>query len=287
MGQTLLVLPGPVSRPWLVLVTLGIVACGRAGFPPGRAPEGTSPFVRAALANDRFRWYTSESPHFRLHAPGNSYALAQLDLLATVAEEARGFVLTQLAERDSTEASVVDLFFVENGDEMRALVGQRAGGWTYPAANAVVTVVQESDGPALRHEFAHLYSHRLWGAPASRWLSEGVAMYAVGHCAGLRLHRWAAALAMNGELVPFRMLERRFDFSQAAPHLQAGSFVTFVRERYGLTALRTLWTGGLAAAERATGASPAALEAAWRAEVRGYAGPASAAINPRRLIACE
>jgi hypothetical protein len=271
----------------LVCGALGGSACSRPASLPGRAPETASPFVRAALANDRFRWYTSESAHFRLHAPEDSYAFAQLDLLATVAETARGFVLAQLAERDSTESPVIDLLFVENDDEMHALVGQRAGGWTYPAANAVVAVVEESGGPALRHELAHLYSHRFWGSPATGWISEGVAMYAVGHCAGLRLHQWAAALAASRKLVSLRSLEHHFDFSQAAPHLEAGSFVTFVRDRYGMTALRALWTGGLPGAEQATGVSAVALEAGWREELRRYTSRATGMVDRRTAVQCE
>jgi hypothetical protein len=86
--------------------------------------------------------------------------------------------------------------------------------------------------------------------------------------------------------VPLAELERDFDFALAAPHLQAGSVVTFVRERHGIAAVRALWAGGLREVGRATGTGPAALEAAWRAELRRHAAEA-AALDPRGRVRCE
>jgi hypothetical protein len=63
-------------------------------------------------------------------------------------------------------------------------------------------------------------------------------------------------------------LKREFNFSREAPHLLAGSFITFLAEDHGLDAVKILWRDGLASAQRATGASVAALEAKWHAELR-------------------
>jgi hypothetical protein len=148
------------------------------------------------------------------------------------------------------------------------MVGQPAGGWTEPDANAVFAAVADSALPALRHELGHLYSHRLWGYPHADWLSEGVAVFAAGHCAGIPLHRWAAAILRSGDDSSLGALEREFDFSRSVPHLLAGSFITFLAEDYGLEAVQILWRDGLASAQRATGANAAAPEAKWHAELR-------------------
>jgi hypothetical protein len=55
---------------------------------------------------------------------------------------------------------------------------------------------------------------------------------------------------------------REFDFARAAPHLLAGSFITFLAEAHGIAAVKTLWREGLASAGQATGASAASLP--WR-----------------------
>jgi hypothetical protein len=157
---------------------------------------------------------------------------------------------------------------VRDPDDIRMLTGQAAGGWTEPDANAVFAAVADSAPPALRHELGHLYSHRLWGRPHADWLSEGVALFAAGHCGGIPLHRWAAAILQSGDASSLDALEREFDFSRAVPHLLAGSFISFLAEDHGFEAVSILWRDGLASTQRATGASAAALEAKWHAELR-------------------
>jgi hypothetical protein len=93
-------------------------------------------------------------------------------------------------------------------------------------------------------------------------------VFAVGHCAGIPLHQWAAAILGSGEPASLDHLRREFDFARAVPHLLAGSFVTFVAERHGIQAVKALWQRGHDSAEEATGATAAALEAAWHAELR-------------------
>jgi hypothetical protein len=128
--------------------------------------------------------------------------------------------------------------------------------------------VSEHAAPPLRHELGHLYSHRLWGPPHGTWLSEGVAVFAVGHCAGIALHRWAAAIQRAGEPVTLGHLQSSFDFTRAAPHLLAGSFITFLAERHGIEAVRALWQHGLASAQHTLGVSGSELEAAWHTALR-------------------
>jgi hypothetical protein len=190
-------------------------------------------------------------------------------LLGRTTVDARELVLRRLGEHGNSGHGTIHVFLVRNPDDIRTMVGQPAGGWTEPAANAVFAAVADSAPPALRHELAHLYSHRLWGHPHAARLSEGVAVFAVGHCAGIPLHRWAAAILRSGDAHSLEALEREFDFSRAAPHLLAGSFITFLAEAHGLEAVRILWRDGLASARRATGASVAVLEAMWHAKLRG------------------
>lgn len=140
--------------------------------------------------------------------------------------------------------------------------------------------------PPFRHELAHLYSHRRWGRPFADWVSEGAAVYVAG-CAGAPLHEWALAVRDAGISTPLSTLEARFDFSKAAPHLEAGSFVAFLEDRYGLAAVRGLWTSGLTGAARATGASSAALEAQWRDRVTQADHTVAAGLDPGDRVRCE
>lgn len=73
----------------------------------------------------------------------------------------------------------------------------------------------------------------------------------------------AAAAGRQGDSLTIAPLVP-FDFSRVAPHLIAGSFIEYVAARRGIAAVRALWSGGMPAAEAATGRSAGALEAAWR-----------------------
>jgi hypothetical protein len=235
-----------------------------AAIPSGNADH---PFIGHVLNSD-ITWRTVTTQHFIVHGVVDSYAGDHLTSLGERAERARDFVLGRMGAANTEAHPRTHLFLVRGPDDMRALVGQPAGGWTEPEANAVLAAVGEGAPPALRHELGHLYSHRLWGRPHGTWLSEGVAVYAVGHCAGIPLHQWAAAFQRAGEPASLGLLQREFDFTRAAPHLLAGSFVTFVVDRYGLDTVRIMWQRGLESTQRVLDANGIDLEADWQATLR-------------------
>jgi hypothetical protein len=257
------VVPGTFALA--ALAVAGGMSC--SGAPQGSAADADAdhPFVDRVLSHPGIEWRAVTTEHFVVHGIAGAWAGDHVASLATHAERARIFVLRRIGEDGVRSQPRAHVFLVRGPDDFRALVGQPAGGWTEPAANAVLAAVGEQAPPPLRHELGHLYSHRLWGPPHGAWLSEGVAVFAVGHCAGSPLHQWAAAIQRAGEPVSLGPLQRGFDFTRAAPHLLAGSFVTFVAERHGIEAVRTLWQHGLDATERAIGAGAAGLEAEWHA----------------------
>lgn len=59
------------------------------------------------------------------------------------------------------------------------------------------------------------------------------------------------------------MQQDSFDFSKAAPHLQAGSFVQFLVEDFGVEALKKIWKGGLEISQEATGLTAREVEELW------------------------
>ncbi len=252
---------------FLPLAIIGGLSCN--GAPEAAVPSGSTdhPFIEHVLSSG-IGWRTVTTQHFIVHGVVDSYAEHHLTSLVELAERAREFVLGRMGAVDTEPHPGVHVFLVRGPDDLRALVGQRAGGWTEPDANAILAAVSEEGPPALRHELGHLFSHRLWGRPHGTWLSEGVAVYAVGHCAGIPLHQWAAAIQRAGEPASLDLLQREFDFRLAAPHLLAGSFVTFVVDRYGIEAVRLLWHRGLESAQRALDANGIDLEAEWHATLR-------------------
>jgi hypothetical protein len=242
------------------------LSCNGTGDAP--AAEAGHPFIEHVLGYPGIEWRSVTTEHFVVHGMAGAYPGDNVPALAEAAERAREHVLRRLGEPEAAEPRRPHVFLVRGPEDFRELVGQPAGGWTEPEANAVLAAVSEAAAPALRHELGHLYSHRLWGRPHAPWLSEGVAVFAVGHCAGIPLHQWASAIQRGGEPASILPMQREFDFTRAAPHLLAGSFVTFVADRYGLDAVRTAWRHGLEAMARSLGSSPEALDASWQADLR-------------------
>jgi hypothetical protein len=249
---------------FLTAAVAAIVSCAP---PDGAVPEDTptDSFVEHIL-NSGFVWSADTTEHFVVRAIAESYAHQTLAAQTAELDRARHFVLLRLGE-DGASHTRAHVFLLRSRDDVSQLVGQPAGGWTGPQANLVHAVVSDSVPPPLRHELGHLYSHRLWGRPHGPWISEGVALFAVGHCAGRPLHQWAAAIQRAGEPVSLDPLLRTFDISKAAPHLLAGSFATFVADRHGIEAVKALWRGGAESALDSTSASLAKLEAVWHEEL--------------------
>jgi hypothetical protein len=256
--------PEFMRRFFLTVAVAAIVSCA----PPDAAvpvDTPTDPFIEHVLSAG-FVWVADTTEHFVVRAIAESYAHQTFAAQTAALDRARHFVLLRLGE-DGASQTRAHVFLLRSRDDVAQLVGQPAGGWTEPQANSVLAVVSDSVTPPLRHELGHLYSHRLWGRPHGPWISEGVALFAVGHCAGRPLHQWAAAIQRAGESVSLDPLLRNFDFSRAAPHLLAGSFVTFVADRHGIEAVKALWRRGAESAQAFTSENLAELEAVWHEEL--------------------
>jgi hypothetical protein len=253
-----------MRRFFLIGAVAAVVACG----PPNAAVPVDTPADRfvAHVLSSGFVWSADTTEHFVVRAVAESYAAQTLAAQAAALDKARHFVLLRLGE-DGASQPRAHVFLLRSREDVSQLVGQPAGGWTEPHSNSVLAVVSDSVPPPLRHELGHLYSHRLWGRPHGPWISEGVALFAVGHCAGRPLHQWAAAIQRAGEPVSLDPLLRNFDFSKAAPHLLAGSFVAFVADRHGIDAVKALWRGGAGSGHGSTSVNLAELEAAWHEEL--------------------
>ncbi|MDF1502923.1 hypothetical protein PYV61_08225, partial [Roseisolibacter sp. H3M3-2] len=230
----------------------------------GPSPDGhRAPFVKRVLGAPGTEWVRHAAPGMHVHAPAGSRAADVLPSLAAQAGAARVELRRLLAMEAAEDTAHLELLAVDAREQMRPFTGGTPGGWAEPAASAVLFVTNDSARAPLRHELTHVLSWQRWGTPRSQWISEGLAMHAVGRCGGRALHAMAASLAAEGRLAPLADLPRRFHVegeSGAAMYVQAGSVVRHVAETGGVPALRALWSRGL-------GADLAAVDRAWRARV--------------------
>ncbi|HEX7240044.1 MAG TPA: hypothetical protein VF263_07245 [Longimicrobiaceae bacterium] len=263
MKRTLLLLLLACAAP-------GCRAPGR-GADPAAHPPGA---VRDALADPGRRWVSADTPHFHLHAPRGSHAAPRLRRLGAEAERARSAGLALLGARDGPR---MELVFVDGRAEMARYVGRPVGGMGIVEQDAAFFVHDPAHGAALRHEVMHVLSWRIWGPAWDRVLSEGVATYAAGHCRGHGFHDLAAALRRDGKWVSLEELDERFGgVDDLASYLLGASLVGYVRERWGMAAVRGLWTRGLGRSGEVVGMDREALEAGWKRHLDREASPVPA-----------
>ncbi|HEV7388476.1 MAG TPA: hypothetical protein VGN73_07695, partial [Gemmatimonadaceae bacterium] len=149
--------------------------------------------------------------------------------------------------------------------------GGTPGGSAIEMEGTAFMVANDSVRPALRHETMHLLAWRVWGPPASSWLSEGLATAAVPSCRGLSTEEMAAVLDRARLLVPLDTL--RQDFTVAGEegvvhYYQSASLVRYIDRVYGRDRLRALWAaGGLVNVTGILGIDAQTLERNWRASI--------------------
>jgi hypothetical protein len=180
------------------------------------------------------------------------------------------------------EATPPDLpfwvFYVDSRVEMNRLVGRPVGGFADGIARAAANTVTAEGRAPDRHEIMHVAAVVAWGVPVApwAWINEGLATYAPGECAGADIHSLAAALVEAGASVPLdRLIHDFWNVDEVGAYLQSASLVGYIRERFGIGAVRTIWQEGATALPVVTGREIALLEADWRAFLSGH--PASAA----------
>ncbi len=250
---------------------MGVVAAasGVAARRAAPGPDGhRAPFVRRVLEWPGTRWVQHAGERLHVHAPAGSRAARVLPALAARAAEVRAANLRLLGAPADT--AHLELIALDAREAMRPFVGGTPGGWAEPPQSALLFVTNDSARAPLRHELMHVLSWQLWGTPSGHWVSEGLAMHAVGRCAGHDLHAMAAALAADGGLVPLAELPRRFQVegdTGTARYVQAGSVVRHVVETFGLARARAFWRGGMSSAPLTLGVDVAAMERAWRARL--------------------
>jgi hypothetical protein len=157
--------------------------------------------------------------------------------------------------------------YVDSRADMQRLVGRPVGGWADPTSRAAANVVTADGRSPDRHEMMHVATGVAWGVPARpwAWISEGLGTYAPGECADAGIQPLAAALLETGEAVPLsRLIHHFFEVGEVGAYLQSASVVGYIREMFGIAALRAIWREGPAAIPVVTGKDLLALELDWR-----------------------
>lgn len=236
-------------------------------------PDHPTGLAAAALADTTFTWQTRESEHFRIHFQSDSYAADHIDAFVKDAEQARAIGLGVLGETRFIPR--IDIFHLKSRDDVKRLTGVPVRGWTDPESRTVLLVRSSSSNQGERHEVAHVLSHGLWGHShdwqTTGWMSEALATYAGGPCSSYSIDEIVAYADRQGELIPLDSLARKFrSYKDLVAYLQAGSFIGYIQELYGVSPVQALWNQGFEQIETILGKTPAAIDTEWRNHLRSW-----------------
>lgn len=215
------------------------------------------------LVVDQPEWQVSESRHFRFHVLSGTAAARDLPAIAGEAEAslARMSARLGLAFDGTMDVYLVERVFWQGGatyDGFRVLV-------TYNDRNYVDIPLSAY----LDHELVHALAQNLH-VQDGHWnslMAEGLAVWAVGgHYGPEPIDQMAAALIPMGRYVPIqKLLDNFHDQQHEIAYIEAGSFVSFLVERYGLATVKRFYSHADRPEEYFQGKSYADLERDWLA----------------------
>jgi hypothetical protein len=254
----------PLRTTLFSLAILGLAGCAGPILNAGLTP----PTDNALASRAGFRWVGSETRNFRVRAEKGSDVEARLASIEPALESALRRVAAELQLSESSEP--ITVFLVASRERMRLLLGAPVDGRAFHSTRVMALSTSGDWEAVARHEIAHIVVGREWGAQKERWIGEGTATLVGDHFFGRSPHVVARERLLSlGRVVPLASLARDFgSHLDDVSYLQSASLALHLRQRYGLTGLRTVWQGGLAAIPAATGLALEEFEAEWLAVVR-------------------
>ncbi len=115
----------------------------------------------------------------------------------------------------------------------------------------------------------HVMAGNAWKGKPKFWINEGFAVYSDEMWYGFPLHDLNKYLLLEKKLIPLGELIENFRYySDMVSYPQAGSFVKYLYEQYGVDKIKDLWKSGAAKNfKRVLGKDIAALEKDWHGKL--------------------
>jgi hypothetical protein len=215
-------------------------------------------------AKHGFQWREEHSARIDYYFESGSPAERDISKIESNLEEAYSHIL-QLLGSDQADFRLQS-FIVDSSARMKQLCGRESNGLA--VASEFLFVYGDSIKAFGPHEPCHVLSQRLWGTPHGIWLTEGLAVYSEDQWQGYPLGSVCKQLRAQGKLVPITDLfdDRQWKQTSAmVSYPEAGSFIKFLYEKYGVSDVRAIWTAGAKGIPRVFGKSAEQLQAEWLA----------------------
>jgi hypothetical protein len=120
-------------------------------------------------------------------------------------------------------------------------------GAVLPQIRTIWFVANKEFSPPLRHEFTHMTTKSLWGAPPqeSDWMKEGIAAYLEIGCNGFTLERIYAFFEKKNMLIPIDLLTAHFYMEPEMIAYHESAYISqYLIETFGIQKFSLLWQSG-------------------------------------------
>lgn len=222
-----------------------------------------------ALSNSAFNWQKDSTEHFNFYYNSKYIPNSYVDSAKIIFEKEFPELLEFLGVKKYKEK--LNLFMVHSRKDMGKLVGMETNGIANIEDNTVYSVFNESIKTYGKHEFCHIISCNEWGMYKEIWLSEGLAVNSDDNWWGYNLHSLANYLDAKGKLIPIKkMVENFHKYNSLITYPESGSFVKYIKEKYGLYVIKELWKEGAVVFENKLNKNISSIEQEWLQEIRKY-----------------
>lgn len=177
-------------------------------------------------------WLLRESPHYVFHFLPGSLSAKDIDKIVERQETAYRKIIQTLHVDFPDKIQ----FYLYNSNQQKGILtgnyGNAHANNKYNEAHVVYSTNLKSIG---EHEVTHIISSRIGEPPPL--FGEGLALYMEGYWWDKPLHWWARKFLREGELVPLDQLletSKFFTNEDRITYPEAGSFVSFIIEKYGM-----------------------------------------------------
>jgi hypothetical protein len=227
------------------------------------------PSINSILSNSSYKWEKDSTDHFTYYYESRYISKYFVDSAKVIFERMYPELL-QFLDVENYE-NKLNLFMIESRDKMKDIVGIETNGIALTEDNTVLSVFNDKVKTFAKHEFCHVICCNEWGMYKEQWLNEGLAVGSDKKWWGYELHSLAHYLKSKRKLIPIKEIIREFhNHSSLISYPECGSFVLFVKEKYGISIVKELWEEGINIFEKRFNKTITSVEQEWLAEIEKY-----------------
>ena len=227
------------------------------------------PTREEALSNLKFDWTKDSTQHYDYYYEKNSITSNYIDSTKFYYE--KGFIkLLEYLGIHSYDKKL-SMFMLDSRDRMEQLVGMKTNGAAHPIDKTIYNIFNDTIKSYGNHETCHIIASDEWGRSQFAWIGEGLAVNSEDTWWQYELHSLANYLYNKEKLVSIEELVNNFhNYSNIITYPESGSFVKFIKEKYGLETIKKLYKEGTIVFENQLNKNLYIIEQEWLKEIKKF-----------------